>query len=141
MKLPTYHWSVISSDAVKYAYQTSLSLKSFLEVLPATVFTSSSVLPRQLILRTVGDDINSIYRRFCERNPGFSGSVSVAGHSLGSLILFDILSNQTGETPDTEVSWGLSFPLCQVSRGLIRRDSFLFSPDCSKLCLSCNDCL
>ena len=61
---------------------------------------------RQVILRTVGDDINSIYRKFCERNPAFSGSVSVAGHSLGSLILFDILSNQTGEVPEAEVSDG-----------------------------------
>ena len=52
----------------------------------------------------MGDDINSIYRKFCERNPAFSGSVSVAGHSLGSLILFDILSNQTGEVPEAEVS-------------------------------------
>ena len=57
-----------------------------------------------MILKTVGDDINSIYRKFCERNPEFRGSVSVAGHSLGSLILFDLLSNQTGEAPDAEAS-------------------------------------
>ncbi|XP_043218862.1 phospholipase DDHD2-like isoform X3 [Amphibalanus amphitrite] len=58
----------------------------------------------QVILKTVGDDINSIYGKFCERNPEFRGSVSVAGHSLGSLILFDLLSNQTGEAPDAEPS-------------------------------------
>ncbi|XP_037088440.1 LOW QUALITY PROTEIN: phospholipase DDHD2-like [Pollicipes pollicipes] len=55
----------------------------------------------QLILRTVGNDINSIYAKFCQRQPEFSGAVSVAGHSLGSLILFDLLSNQTGEQPET----------------------------------------
>ena len=73
---------------------------------PSLEYVLMSVLSRQVILRTVGDDINSIYRKFCQRNPEFSGSVSVAGHSLGSLILFDLLSNQTGEAPDAEVGTG-----------------------------------
>ena len=108
-----------------------------------TVVTSSPVpLPRQLILRTVGDDINSIYRRFCERNPAFSGSVSVAGHSLGSLILFDILSNQTGEVLDTEVSWGVSLPLCQGFSGNLFFRAYSYSLLVVTSCVtSCADCL
>lgn len=35
-----------------------------------------------------------MYRLFCSRNPGYNGKVALAGHSLGSLILFDILSHQ-----------------------------------------------
>lgn len=31
---------------------------------------------------------------FLERNPYFKGSISLIGHSLGSLIVFDILSHQ-----------------------------------------------
>jgi hypothetical protein len=31
---------------------------------------------------------------FLKRNPTFNGRVSLAGHSLGSLILFDLLCNQ-----------------------------------------------
>ncbi|KAM6186741.1 SEC23-interacting protein [Rhynchocyon petersi] len=48
----------------------------------------------QTIVDKVGMEINRLYALFMSRNPDFKGGVSVAGHSLGSLILFDILSNQ-----------------------------------------------
>lgn len=43
---------------------------------------------------TVAGTINNMYMKYCERNPNFKGNVSLAGHSLGSLILFDLLQNQ-----------------------------------------------
>jgi hypothetical protein len=46
------------------------------------------------ITRIVLDELNRIYRLFKERNPGFNGKISLAGHSLGSAIMFDILCNQ-----------------------------------------------
>lgn len=45
---------------------------------------------------TVAGTINNMYTKYCERNPNFKGNVSLAGHSLGSLILFDLLQNQRG---------------------------------------------
>ncbi|XP_040923529.1 SEC23-interacting protein isoform X2 [Betta splendens] len=48
----------------------------------------------QTIMDTVAQEINRLYALFMKRNPDYSGSMSVAGHSLGSLILFDLLSNQ-----------------------------------------------
>ncbi|KAF2357050.1 DDHD domain [Trinorchestia longiramus] len=48
----------------------------------------------QLIVDTVAGEINRMYKLFCERNPRFSGGASVAGHSLGSVILFDLLMHQ-----------------------------------------------
>uniref|UniRef100_A0A8C6DVY0 SEC23 interacting protein n=1 Tax=Moschus moschiferus TaxID=68415 RepID=A0A8C6DVY0_MOSMO len=48
----------------------------------------------QTIVEKVGLEINRLYALFMSRNPDFKGGISVAGHSLGSLILFDILSNQ-----------------------------------------------
>ena len=42
----------------------------------------------------------------CSRNENFKGQVSVIGHSLGSLIMFDILSHQMSEgfgQPDPKV--------------------------------------
>lgn len=48
----------------------------------------------QQIMDTVAGSINSLYQKFCQRNPSFKGQVSLAGHSLGSLILFDLLQNQ-----------------------------------------------
>ena len=38
--------------------------------------------------------MNRIYNLFCERNPTFNGRVSLIGHSLGSVICFDILCRQ-----------------------------------------------
>lgn len=48
----------------------------------------------QTIMDTVAFEINRLYALFLTRNPDYSGTVSVTGHSLGSLILFDLLSNQ-----------------------------------------------
>lgn len=45
-------------------------------------------------METVGNEINRIYTLFKARNPNFKGTVSLGGHSLGSLILFDLLSHQ-----------------------------------------------
>ncbi|KAM8923756.1 SEC23-interacting protein isoform 2-T2 [Pelodytes ibericus] len=52
----------------------------------------------QTIVDKVSLELNRLYELFMSRNPGFKGGVSVAGHSLGSLILFDLLSNQTDLT-------------------------------------------
>lgn len=48
----------------------------------------------QTIMDTVASEINRLHALFMQRNPDFKGAMSVAGHSLGSLILFDLLSNQ-----------------------------------------------
>jgi hypothetical protein len=45
-------------------------------------------------MHTVGKELNRLFSLFKERNPSFEGGVSVGGHSLGSLILFDLLCHQ-----------------------------------------------
>jgi len=45
-------------------------------------------------LDKVGGELNRLYQMFVHRNPGWTGKVSLAGHSLGSLVLFDLLSMQ-----------------------------------------------
>lgn len=45
-------------------------------------------------MNAVSGNMNNIYAAFRKRNPSFRGSVSVCGHSLGSLILFDLLQHQ-----------------------------------------------
>ncbi|KAF2879623.1 hypothetical protein ILUMI_26536 [Ignelater luminosus] len=55
----------------------------------------------QTIITTVGTELNRIYELFKQRNPSFCGGVSLGGHSLGSLILFDLLSHQHPE-PEKE---------------------------------------
>ena len=49
---------------------------------------------REHIAGIVQRECNRVYRLFKERNPDFSGRVSLCGHSLGSAILFDILCRQ-----------------------------------------------
>lgn len=50
----------------------------------------------QTIINTVGKELNRLYELFLKRNPNFKGGVSLGGHSLGSLILFDLLWHQKG---------------------------------------------
>lgn len=57
---------------------------------------------RQQIMDTVAGSINRLYSKYCERNPTFNGGVSLAGHSLGSLILFDLLQNQKSTTKSAD---------------------------------------
>nr|XP_046258778.1 SEC23-interacting protein isoform X2 [Scatophagus argus] len=53
----------------------------------------------QTIMDTVAQEINRLYDLFMKRNPDYRGGASVCGHSLGSLILFDLLSNQKNGSP------------------------------------------
>ncbi|CAN9513274.1 unnamed protein product [Ophioblennius macclurei] len=48
----------------------------------------------QTIVDTVASEINRLHSLFKQRHPEFQGTFSVVGHSLGSLILFDLLTNQ-----------------------------------------------
>ncbi|XP_078285033.1 triacylglycerol hydrolase DDHD2-like [Rhinoraja longicauda] len=58
------------------------------------LFFYSSPTYCQTIVDTVANEMNHLLALFQQRNPHFAGGVSVTGHSLGSLILFDILTNQ-----------------------------------------------
>ncbi|XP_031335552.1 phospholipase DDHD2 isoform X2 [Photinus pyralis] len=54
----------------------------------------------QAIITSVSTDLNRLYHLFQLRNPTFKGDVSLIGHSLGSLILFDILSHEIAHSED-----------------------------------------
>lgn len=49
---------------------------------------------KEKIRTEVTRQINELYHRFKERSPYFGGKVHLIGHSLGSLILWDILSQK-----------------------------------------------
>ncbi|XP_045525686.1 uncharacterized protein LOC123714990 isoform X1 [Pieris brassicae] len=51
----------------------------------------------QTIIDTVCKELNRIYGLFKKRNPDFRGGVSLGGHSLGSVILYDLLGHQIPE--------------------------------------------
>ncbi|KAJ8102497.1 DDHD domain-containing protein [Lipomyces tetrasporus] len=49
---------------------------------------------RERIMNNVSNECNHIYHLFRKWNPGFKGRISIAGHSLGAAIAFDILCRQ-----------------------------------------------
>lgn len=76
----------------------------------------------QTIISTVGDELNRVYNLFKTRNPSFKGGVSIGGHSLGSLIIFDLLSHQHPEDAcdEEETKQGLSIKLESVENFYLR---------------------
>ncbi|XP_022087759.1 phospholipase DDHD2-like [Acanthaster planci] len=58
----------------------------------------------QTIAQHVCSEINRLYQLFQERNPDFKGQVSLVGHSLGSLIVFDLLSHQGDACPNLQTT-------------------------------------
>jgi hypothetical protein len=52
---------------------------------------------RQEMITHVSLEINRLYKLFTTNNPNFKGTFSIYGHSLGSVIAFDILTHQTEE--------------------------------------------
>ncbi|KAK9465993.1 DDHD domain-containing protein [Lipomyces arxii] len=53
---------------------------------------------RERIMRSVTSECNRIYKLFRRWNPDFNGKISIAGHSLGAAISFDILCRQPEST-------------------------------------------
>ncbi|QQP51746.1 SEC23interacting proteinlike [Caligus rogercresseyi] len=99
----TWHGTLHGEDTGTDARLRPLTLKSIPKLrnfmndtLMDILFYTSPVFG-QTIVDTVVSEINRVYRKFLDRNPSFSGTVSVMGHSLGSVILFDILSHQKAE--------------------------------------------
>ncbi|KAH7026274.1 DDHD domain-containing protein [Microdochium trichocladiopsis] len=58
---------------------------------------------REQITEIVLKECNRIYHLFKQRNPGFKGKVHIAGHSLGSAIMFDILCRQKEKSQEQQV--------------------------------------
>merc|ERR1719186_1042570 len=79
-------------------------MRSFVNDTLLDVLFYTSPLYCQTILDTVCSEINRLQGLFRQRNPGFKGTSSVVGHSLGSLILFDLLSGQTEEKVEAEAN-------------------------------------
>ncbi|KAJ2942344.1 hypothetical protein O0L34_g15894 [Tuta absoluta] len=69
-------------------------LRSFTNDTVLDVLFYTSPVFCQTIINTVCAELNRIYNLFCKRNPNFKGGVSLGGHSLGSVIIYDLLCHQ-----------------------------------------------
>ncbi|KAM4675700.1 triacylglycerol hydrolase DDHD2 [Discoglossus pictus] len=88
----------VDKDIQRITLPSISLLRNFTNETLLDLFFYNSPTYCQTILNTVSDEMNRIYHLFQKRNPTFKGCISVAGHSLGSLILFDLLTNQRDST-------------------------------------------
>nr|POE76240.1 phospholipase sgr2 [Quercus suber] len=53
----------------------------------------------------VSIQLNRLYLKFLKRNPGYDGKVSIYGHSLGSVLSYDILCHQESLSSPFPMDW------------------------------------
>ncbi|KAK7836390.1 phospholipase sgr2, partial [Quercus suber] len=53
----------------------------------------------------VSIQLNRLYLKFLKRNPGYDGKVSIYGHSLGSVLSYDILCHQENLSSPFPMDW------------------------------------
>ncbi|XP_077224242.1 phospholipase SGR2-like isoform X2 [Tasmannia lanceolata] len=70
----------------------------------------------QDIINSVSNQLNRLYMKFIKRNPGYDGKVSIYGHSLGSVLSYDILCHQ--------VSLSSPFPIECIYKGFVKDEEF-----------------
>ncbi|KAL4563965.1 hypothetical protein LXL04_028014 [Taraxacum kok-saghyz] len=59
----------------------------------------------QDIIDSVSNQLNRLYMKFLKRNPGYDGKVSLYGHSLGSVLSYDILCHQDTLSSPFPMEW------------------------------------
>ncbi|KAK3021855.1 hypothetical protein RJ639_047863 [Escallonia herrerae] len=56
-------------------------------------------------VKKVSNQLNRLYLKFLKRNPGYDGKVSLYGHSLGSVLSYDILCHQETLSSPFPMDW------------------------------------
>lgn len=92
----------VDEQLKKITLESIPRLREFTNDTILDVLFYTSPLYCQTIISTVGDELNRVYNLFKQRNPSFKGGVSIGGHSLGSLIIFDLLAHQPPEDTSEE---------------------------------------
>ncbi|NXK66165.1 DDHD2 Phospholipase, partial [Sylvietta virens] len=96
------HSTGVDVDLERITLPSINRLRHFINDTILDVFFYNSSTYCQTIVDTVASEMNRLHRLFLQRNPEFRGGVSIAGHSLGSLILFDLLTNQKADPEEDE---------------------------------------
>ncbi|KAM6226063.1 triacylglycerol hydrolase DDHD2 [Porphyrio hochstetteri] len=96
------HSTGVDVDLERITLPSINRLRHFINDTILDVFFYNSSTYCQTIVDTVASEMNRLHQLFMQRNPLFKGGVSIAGHSLGSLILFDLLTNQKAAPEEEE---------------------------------------
>ncbi|NXP52622.1 DDHD2 Phospholipase, partial [Heliornis fulica] len=100
------HSTGVDVDLERITLPSINRLRHFINDTILDVFFYNSSTYCQTIVDTVASEMNRLHQLFLQRNPLFKGGVSIAGHSLGSLILFDLLTNQKAAPEEEEEERG-----------------------------------
>ncbi|XP_012559446.2 SEC23-interacting protein [Hydra vulgaris] len=84
----------VDSQLKKLSLPSISKLRNFTNETLTDILFYTSPMYCQTICDTIINEMNRLYALFLSRTPTFNGKICVAGHSLGSCILFDILANQ-----------------------------------------------
>ncbi|KAK1437527.1 hypothetical protein QVD17_03320 [Tagetes erecta] len=82
----------------------------------------------QDIIDSVSNQLNRLYLKFLKRNPGYDGKVSLYGHSLGSVLSYDILCHQETLSSPFPMEWMYKdnaheiSPECDSSTNSLKKD-------------------
>ncbi|KAM0037137.1 putative DDHD domain, alpha/Beta hydrolase [Helianthus debilis subsp. tardiflorus] len=80
----------------------------------------------QDIIDSVSNQLNRLYMKFLKRNPGYDGKVSLYGHSLGSVLSYDILCHQETLSSPFPMEWMYTGQTHEISP---ERNSSVNSPE------------
>jgi len=58
----------------------------------------------RIIIDVVTSELNLVKSKFYQYNPEFKGKISIVAHSLGSIVMFDILGHQLDQQPKQRLS-------------------------------------
>ncbi|XP_041743871.2 phospholipase DDHD2-like isoform X2 [Coregonus clupeaformis] len=94
----------VDEDIQRITLPSISRLRQFSNSTVLDLFFYNSPTYCQTIIDTVASEINRLHHIFLQRHPQFTGAVSLTGHSLGSLILFDLLTNQEIHNTDEKIS-------------------------------------
>ncbi|XP_013987908.2 phospholipase DDHD2 isoform X1 [Salmo salar] len=94
----------VDEDIQRITLPSISRLRQFSNGTVLDLFYYNSPTYCQTIIDTVASEINRLHHVFLQRHPQFTGAVSLTGHSLGSLILFDLLTNQEIHNTDEKIS-------------------------------------
>lgn len=118
----SWHQALHTKSLDKRLEEISLTsinrLRSFTNntILDALFYTSS--LHSVRLLNFVADELNRVFQVFLQRNNYFTGRIALAGYSLGSVILFDLLSGQQNQSLNDNQFKKLNFkPECLFTLG------------------------
>uniref|UniRef100_A0A667YAV3 DDHD domain containing 2 n=1 Tax=Myripristis murdjan TaxID=586833 RepID=A0A667YAV3_9TELE len=106
----------VDEDIQRITLPSISRLRQFTNDTLLDLFFYNSPTYCQTIVDTVASEVNRLHALFKQRHPEFTGAVSVVGHSLGSLILFDLLTNQKTGSRESNRERNISVPICPVHK-------------------------